>query len=613
MKNQLQKRDISILYVEDEALIRNEMFNILFMLCEKVEMAVDGRDGLEKFRNENFDLVITDINMPYMNGFEMLREIKLLKPETPAIIISAYSQEEYFLQASKIDVINDYLFKPFKITDLIDRINKHTKKIEERREYQKTLKLLEQYKFAVDESSILSKTDTKGIITYVNDTFCTISKYHRDELIGKPHNIVRHPDMSKETFRQMWKTIKEDKKIWQGKIKNLAKDGSIYIVNATVVPILNPNGDIDEFVGIRHDITELESYKEVLETKLNSTDLDLKNKMHLVKEYETALNLATSLIRIDSVNHQIMFVNDKFLIISGYQKDELLGKNFFDIVKKNKKEEIKNHLETVEEIGQWIGVVECVNKDKKTFYMDFTFKAIKDINNMITEFMGIGKDVTEIIELHKEIEDTQKDVIFSLGSIGEARSKETGNHVKRVAEYSKLLALLYGLDEVEAELLKIASPMHDIGKIGIPDVILNKPAKFTPEEFEIMKNHAVIGFKMLNGSDRKLLKTSATIAYEHHEKWDGSGYPRGLKGEEIHIYGRITAIADVFDALGSDRCYKKAWDLDRILNLFKEEKGRHFDPILIDLFFENLDKFLAIRDTYTDEYEELNPLGIERR
>ncbi|MGE4455488.1 MAG: HD domain-containing phosphohydrolase [Arcobacteraceae bacterium] len=613
MKSQLQKRDISILYVEDEALIRNEIFNILSMLCEKVEMAVDGRDGLEKFRNENFDLVITDINMPYMNGFEMLREIKLLKPETPAIIISAYSQEEYFLQASKIDVINDYLFKPVKITDLIDRINKHTKKIEERREYQKTLKLLEQYKLAVDESSILSKTDTKGVITYVNDTFCTISKYHRDELIGKPHNIVRHPDMPKETFRQMWKTIKEDKKIWQGKIKNLAKDGSIYIVNTTVVPILNPNGDIDEFVGIRHDITELESYKEVLETKLNSTDLDLKNKMHLVKEYETALNLATSLIRIDNVNHQITFVNDKFLIVSGYQKDELLGKNFFDIVKKNKKEEIKNHLETVEEIGQWIGVVECVNKDKKTFYMDFTFKAIKDINNMITEFMGIGKDVTEIIELHKEIEDTQKDVIFSLGSIGEARSKETGNHVKRVAEYSKLLALLYGLDEVEAELLKIASPMHDIGKIGIPDAILNKPAKFTPEEFEIMKNHAVIGFKMLNGSDRKLLKTSATIAYEHHEKWDGSGYPRGLKGEEIHIYGRITAIADVFDALGSDRCYKKAWDLDRILNLFKEEKGRHFDPVLIDLFFENLDKFLAIRDTYTDEYEELDPLGIERR
>lgn len=613
MKSQLQKRDISILYVEDEDLIRNEIFNILSMLCEKVEMAVDGRDGLEKFRSGSFDLVITDINMPYMNGFEMLREIKLLKPETPAIIISAYSQEEYFLQASKIDVINDYLFKPVKITDLIDRINKHTKKIEEKREYQKTLRLLEQYKLAVDESSILSKTDIKGVITYVNDTFCNISKYHRDELIGKPHNIVRHPDMPQNVFKNMWKTIKEDKKIWQGKIKNLAKDGSIYIVNTTVVPILNPDGEIDEFIGIRHDITELESYKEVLETKLNSTDLDLKNKMHLVKEYETALNLATSLIRIDNVNHQITFVNDKFLIVSGYQKDELLGKNFFNIVKENKKEEIKNHLETVEEIGQWIGVVECVNKDKKTFYMDFTFKAIKDINNMITEFMGIGKDVSEIIELHKEIEDTQKDVIFSLGSIGEARSKETGNHVKRVAEYSKLLALLYGLGEAEAELLKIASPMHDIGKIGIPDAILNKPAKFTPEEFEIMKNHAVIGYNMLQGSDRKLLKTSATIAYEHHEKWDGSGYPRGLKGQDIHIYGRITAIADVFDALGSDRCYKKAWELDRILNLFKEEKGRHFDPVLIDLFFENLDKFLAIRDTYTDEYEELDPLGIERR
>lgn len=607
MKSQLGKRDISILYVEDEELIRTEILNILSMICEKVESAVDGKDGLEKFKSGSYDLVITDINMPYMNGFEMLKEIKTIKPETPAIIISAYSQEEYFLQASKIDFINDYLFKPIKITDLIDRINKHTKKIEEKREYQKTLKLLEQYKLAVDESSILSKTDFRGIITYVNDRFCSISKYDRNELIGKPHNIVRHPEMPKSAFEGMWITIKEQKKIWKGKVKNLCKDGSSYIVDTTIVPILDTDGNIEEFIGIRHDISELETYKEVLENKLNTTDLDLKNKMHLVKEYENALDLSTSLIRID-LDYKITYVNDRFLSVSGYSKDNLVGKSFFNITKKSK-EDILRHFETVKTIGQYTGVIECKREDNTIFYMDYTFKAIKDINDMISELMGIGKDITEIIELHKEIEDTQKDVIFSLGSIGEARSKETGNHVKRVAEYSKLLAILYGLSEAEAELLKNASPMHDIGKIGIPDSVLNKPGKLTPEEFEIMKNHATIGFNMLNGSNRKLLKASATIAYEHHEKFNGSGYPRGLKGDQIHIYGRITAIADVFDALGSDRCYKKAWELDKILNLFQEEKGKHFDPILIDLFFENLDKFLAIRDTYTDEYEEMDHWG----
>lgn len=612
MKSQLKKREISILYVEDEELIRNEIFNILSMLCEKVESAVDGRDGLEKFKNGSFDLVITDINMPYMNGFEMLKEIKALKPETPAIIISAYSQEEYFLQASKIDVINDYLFKPVKITDLMERINKHTAKIEEKREYQKTLKLLEQYKLAVDKSSILSKTDIKGNITYVNDTFCEISKYSRNELIGKPHSIVRHPDMSKETFENMWNVIKEDKKIWQGKIKNLSKDGSAYIVNTTVVPLMDTNGDIEEFIGIRHDITELETYKELLQNKLNSTDIDLKNKMHLVKEYETALDLSTSLVRVDT-EYKITYVNERFLSVSKYKKEDLIGQSFLKILKIDSQEFIEKHFETIKTVGQWNGILESLRVDGTIFYMDYTFKAIEDINGLISEFMGIGKDITEVIELHKEIEDTQKDVIFSLGSIGEARSKETGNHVKRVAEYSKLLALKYGLSEGESELLKIASPMHDIGKIGIPDAILNKPAKFTPEEFEIMKNHALIGYNMLQGSDRKLLKISATIAYEHHEKYDGSGYPRGLQGEEIHIFGRITAIADVFDALGSDRCYKKAWDLEKILNLFKEERGRHFDPVLVDLLFENLDQFLKIRDTYVDTYIDLDPLGIERR
>ncbi len=187
-----------------------------------------------------------------------------------------------------------------------------------------------------------------------------------------------------------------------------------------------------------------------------------------------------------------------------------------------------------------------------------------------------------------------------MGAIGETRSKETGNHVRRVAEYSKLLALKYGMKEEEAELLKQASPMHDIGKVGIPDNILNKPGKLTFEEFEKMKEHTKIGYEMLKSSNRSIIKTAAIVAIEHHEKYDGTGYPNNIKGENIHIYGRITSVADVFDALGSDRCYKKAWDDEKIFNLLKEERGKQFDPKLIDIFFENLDIFLEIRDKYKD-------------
>ena len=145
--------------------------------------------------------------------------------------------------------------------------------------------------------------------------------------------------------------------------------------------------------------------------------------------------------------------------------------------------------------------------------------------------------------------------------------------------------------------------MHDIGKVGIPDRVLNKPGKLDAEEWAIMQTHARLGFDMLNHSTRPILKAAAIVAHEHHEKWNGKGYPRQLSGEDIHIYGRITAIADVFDALGSDRCYKKAWPLEKILDLFKRESGEHFDPNLVDLLFTNLPKFLEIRDQFADVVE----------
>ena len=221
---------------------------------------------------------------------------------------------------------------------------------------------------------------------------------------------------------------------------------------------------------------------------------------------------------------------------------------------------------------------------------------LETINNDLEE--QVCQRIGEIYALNKEIEDTQKEVVFTMGAIGESRSKETGHHVKRVAEYSKVLALKYGLSDSESELLKQASPMHDIGKIAIPDSILNKPGRFDDEERKIMDTHADLGYEMLNSSQRPLLKLAAIVAHQHHEKWDGSGYPRGLKGEDIDINGRITAIADVFDALGSDRIYKKAWEDERIFNLFKEERGKHFDPKLVDIFFDNLDTFLGIRNKY---------------
>jgi len=237
-------------------------------------------------------------------------------------------------------------------------------------------------------------------------------------------------------------------------------------------------------------------------------------------------------------------------------------------------------------------------RDNLTYQVNIKF--ISEMN----AFFAYVTDISAVINLQTEIEETQIEIVELMGMIGETRSKETGNHVKRVAEYSKLLALKLGLSEREAEMIRVASPMHDIGKVGIPDAILNKPGKLTYEEFEIMKMHSELGHDLLKFSQREILKIAAIVAHEHHEKYNGKGYPRGLKGEDIHIYGRITSVADVFDALGSERVYKKAWDLDCILKLLKEERGVSFDPQIIDLFLENLEEFLVIRDRYQDVSEE---------
>ncbi|MBW5447993.1 DUF3369 domain-containing protein [Cohnella sp. CFH 77786] len=230
-------------------------------------------------------------------------------------------------------------------------------------------------------------------------------------------------------------------------------------------------------------------------------------------------------------------------------------------------------------------------------------KSLTEWNRYLIEIYCSNVSVAfENLYLNEEVETTQKEIIFTLGEIAETRSRETGNHVKRVAEYSKLLALKYGLPEEEAELVRLASSMHDVGKVAIPDAVLNKPGKLTREEFELIKEHANYGYAMLNHSNREIIKTAAIIAYQHHEKYNGTGYPNGLAGEDIHIYGRITAIADVFDALGSDRVYKTAWPLEDILEHFRQERGQHFDPKLVDLFFENLPAILKIREQHCDPF-----------
>ena len=242
-------------------------------------------------------------------------------------------------------------------------------------------------------------------------------------------------------------------------------------------------------------------------------------------------------------------------------------------------------------------LIYCPNTYHPTLFYVKPLTNLSDLDlhllNIFAENISI---VLDNMTLNEQIRDGQSELVYRLGAVVESRSKETGKHVKRVALYSQLLAKLYGLSDELCELIVLASPLHDIGKVGTPDNILHKPGKLDEDEWEVMKDHAQSGFHMLSGSNLILLKTGAKIAGYHHEKYDGTGYPNGLKGEDIPIEGRITSLADVFDALGSKRCYKDSWPMHKVLEFIQAESGKSFDPKLCRLFLDNIDQFIDIRN-----------------
>ena len=421
--------------------------------------ATSGEKGIEQLALRSYALILLDINMPGLDGYDTADIIKSDKKykKIPIIFLSANANKSSIRKGFE-HAGEDYVTKPFDEMELIHRVKTHVdlflSKEKLQKEVDETKILLEQYKKVVDQSSIVSKADTKGRITYINNNFCRISQYSQNELMGKNHNIIKSNNVEESVFKNMWETIK-NKSIWKGILENRAKDGSAYFVDAVIMPILNVDGEIVEYISLRTDITKEVKFKE-------------------------------------------------------------------------------------------------------------------------------------------EILSTQSEILSTLGELGEYRSKETGDHVRRVAQFSELLAQLYGCSKEDTLLLKMASPMHDIGKIIIPDSILLKEGRLTSEEFEFMKNHTKYGWEIFNKSKYNLLKTAALIAHEHHEKWDGSGYPRKLKGESIHIFGRITSLVDVFDALIHKRSYKDAWNFERVLMHIQSEKGRSFEPKLVDLLCENIESFYEI-------------------
>ena len=270
--------------------------------------------------------------------------------------------------------------------------------------------------------------------------------------------------------------------------------------------------------------------------------------------------------------------------------------------------EVVHHIDKISKSGgeiflknEYVGVLKTNEDFTSLIYFSGVDSKLFDLNtDLISLFINNIATHIDNIVLTREIINTQKEVIMTLGELVETRSKETANHVARVAEICYVLAQKYGINKEDSELLRMAVPMHDVGKIGIPEAVLNKKGPLAKEELLLIKSHARTGYDILKKSEKKIMQTAALIALQHHEKWDGTGYPDNLSGENIHIFGRIAAVADVFDALSHQRCYKEKWGVEKIINLFQSESGKHFDPDLVKILLSSIDEFQEINRQLPD-------------
>ncbi len=585
-------KSLSLLYVEDDAATREELAMILQPWVGQLHVASDGLEGLALFTANRPDIVVTDIQMPKINGLVMSGKIRALVPDQPIVVVSAYNDVEYLFKAIELG-IDQYITKPVNVGLLLKKLSTMANTILAVKERERNQALLAQYRTLVDQSAIVCKFSPVGQITYVNDKLCEISGYLPTELIGRDIAELNHSSEPEDKFKGMLEGVRGGQR-WADMVRRRKHDGSLYLVESSVVPILDELGVVAEIVVLDLDVTaHYEVYENLVQT-LSQSNRSFEAQRHFYSEYKRALELGSSICVVDR-EHRIVSVNKHFENLIGYRSDALKGKFVKEIMPDTMAERCLDQVQQANREHFTSRTSRFLGSDGQELQFSVGFVGVHDLDGQVESIIMICQDITESTRLAREITDTQRELLYMLGEVVESRSQETGQHIRRVAQVSKFLAIKAGLSEESADLIEMAAPMHDVGKVGISDAILHKPGKLDADEFEEMKKHATIGFNILGMVDRPLIGIAASIAHEHHERFDGEGYPRGLKGAEIAIEARIVGIADVLDALASSRVYKTAWTEQRILDYFKAERGNQFDPHLIDLLLENWEEIKSLR------------------
>lgn len=447
--------------------------------------------------------------------------------------------------------------------------------------------------------------------------------------------IEQHPDAAIVLLDVVMETDDAGLKVAKY-IREIAKNNHIRIILRTGQPGQAP----ERQVIVNYDINDYKSKTELTAQKLFTVVMsslrsyrDILSIEQSRQGLEKIIKASRDIFSTHSLEHFIEGVMQQLTSLLGTVEQamyatSLVASNPLDNQKKlvvfsGRGEFERSEGKAIEEVlnDEQLNACQQALRDKTIVYRDnylFAYCSSEFNHNSMLFISGIPKHLTdtqrhlieifsqnvqlayENVQLQAEIEATQQELVFRLSEALEQRSTETGNHVKRVSHICYELAMGYGLSKREAELIRLAAPLHDVGKVGIPDAILNKPGPLTDEEWAIMQQHAEKGHLILKGSNRDIVNTGAIIALSHHERWDGTGYPKGLKGEEIPIAGRIAALADVYDALRHKRCYKEAWSLEDVVKEINAQQGKQFDPKLIEVFNQRVKEIEDVLVRYPD-------------
>ena len=585
----------AVLVVDDDAGKRLAVCAMLERLGHVVIEADSGRAALRAVAARRFAVILMDVRMPTMSGYDTAKLIRLRSESarTPIIFLTAFGRDEIESAGAYASGAVDFLFMPIAGDALRAKVSAFVDLFAKAQEHQGSLDSITALNASLRDSEARARAvlqnvadgiviaDEQGLIESLNRSARALFGYEQAEVIGQPMQTIVAPshrdDFTKAAHADTTRRSAKDTPAEPIESLGCRKDGSQFPMEIGISQM--QVGERAFTIGAVRDITDRVERAERERRRAQGLRREAQLDRIVFEEAPIGSVITGRDGRIERVNHAIC-------TMLGHTAQELSGAHFLQFTHPEDRDDSVAAVAAIMDGAPGAQHFEkrYLHSSGRVIEARIALTAIRDDAQDVAQLFAQIEDVTDARRTTRELEQAQFEMLARLGAAAELHDDDTGEHTHRVGDLSAAIAHTMGLPESQLELIRLAAPLHDVGKIAISDAVLRKPGKLTVEEFEQVKTHTTAGAQMLAGSPFALLAVAEETALTHHERWDGSGYPAGLARDEIPITGRIVAVADVFDALTHRRPYKPAWSTADAITEMTHQAGRHFDPQVVDAF-----------------------------